>query len=124
MIEPNERFFSEGQGYFGPRENPATETHCNVWDWDQLRLIKVKGTAKLFPPEEDVETSVLANFADYLSPEIRAITVDDDGLLIGVSTDPEEDDMFFIGYLPFTLCQSLADCSTIYFSGTSRTRSA
>ncbi|CAI7621807.1 unnamed protein product [Penicillium bialowiezense] len=115
MIDPDERFFSEGQGYFGPRENPATETHCNVWDWDQLRLIKVKGTAKLFPPEEDVETSVLAKFADYLSPEVRAITVDDDGLLTGVSTDPEEDDTFFIGYLPFTLCQSLADCSTVYF---------
>ncbi|KAJ5420535.1 hypothetical protein N7465_003054 [Penicillium sp. CMV-2018d] len=71
MIEPDERFFSEGQGYFGPRENPATETHCSVWDWDQLRWTKVKGTAKLFPPGEDVETSVLAQFADYLSPETR-----------------------------------------------------
>ncbi|KAJ5516957.1 hypothetical protein N7527_008517 [Penicillium freii] len=78
MIEPDERFFSEGQGYFGPRENPATETHCNVWDWDQLRWTKVKGTAKLFPPGEDVGTSGLAQFADYLSPEVRAITVDDD----------------------------------------------
>jgi hypothetical protein len=116
MIEPDERFFSEGQGYFGPRENPATETHCNVWDWDQLRWIKVKGTAKLFPPGEDVETSVLAQFADYLSPVVRAITVNDDGLLTGVSTDPEEDDTFFVGYLPFSLCQSLADCSTVYFS--------
>ncbi|KAH8429391.1 uncharacterized protein LDX57_007055 [Aspergillus melleus] len=116
MIDPQDRFFSEGQGYFGPRENPLTETHCNVWDWDQLRLIKVKGTAKLFRPEEDVEVSVLAQFADYLSPEVRAITVDNDGLLTGVSTDPEEDDTFFIAYLPFSLCQSLANCSTIYFS--------
>ncbi|KAJ5333668.1 uncharacterized protein N7506_007451 [Penicillium brevicompactum] len=114
MIDPQYRFFSEGQGYFGPREDPVTETHCNVWDWDQLRLIKVKGTAKLFPPEEDVETSILAQFADYLSPEVRAITVNDDGLLTGVSTDPEEDDTFFIGYLPLSLCQLLADCPTIY----------
>ncbi|CAG8285577.1 unnamed protein product [Penicillium nalgiovense] len=91
MINPDERFFSEGPGYFGPRENPATETHCNVWDWDQLRWIKVKGTAKIFPPGEDVEASVLARFADYLSPEFRVITVDDDGFLTGVSTDPEED---------------------------------
>ncbi|KAJ5352686.1 hypothetical protein N7452_001660 [Penicillium brevicompactum] len=116
MIDPQYRFFSEGQGYFGPREDPVTETHCNVWDWDQLRLIKVKGTAKLFPPEEDVETSILAQFADFLSPEVRAITVNDDGLLTGVSTDPEEDDTFFIGYLPLSLCQSLADCPTIYLS--------
>jgi hypothetical protein len=48
MIKPQDRFFSEGQGYFGPSDNPITETHCNVWDWDQLRMIKVKGTAKLF----------------------------------------------------------------------------
>lgn len=116
MIDPQDRFFSEGQGYFGPRENPATETHCNVWDWDQLRLTKVKGTAKLFPPGEDVETSVLEQFADYLSPEVRAITVNDDGLLTGVSTNPEEDDTFFIGYIPFSLCPSLADCPTVFFS--------
>jgi len=116
MIKPQDRFYSEGQSYFGPRENPRTQTHCNVWDWDQLRLIKVKGTAKLFPPDEDVENSVLAQFADYLSPEVRAITVDDERLLTGVSTDPKEDDTVFVGYLPFSLCQSLADCSTIYFS--------
>ncbi|CAI7596791.1 unnamed protein product [Penicillium glandicola] len=116
MIKPEERFYSEGQGYFGPRERPTTETHCNVWDWDQLRLIKVKGTAKLFPPDEDVENSILAQFADYLSPEVRAITVDDGGLLTGVSIDPGEDDTPFVAYIPFSLCPSLADCSTIYFS--------
>ena len=116
MIEPKNRFFSEGQSYFGPRENPITEAECNVWDWDQLRLIKVKGTAKLFPPEEDVESSVLAPLAVHLSPEVRAITVNDDGLLTGVSTDPAEDDTFFIGYIPFSLCPSLQHCSTIYRS--------
>lgn len=51
-----------------------------------------------------------------LSPEVRAITVDDDGLLTRVSTDPEEDETFFIGNIPFSLCQSLARCSIIYFS--------
>lgn len=116
MIDPQDRFFSEGQGYFGPRENPTTKTHCNVWDWDQLRLIKVKGTAKLFPPQEDIETTILAQFADYLSPEVRAITVNDDGLLTGVSTDPEEDDTFFIGYIPFSSCPSLVNCPTIHLS--------
>ncbi|KAJ5355612.1 hypothetical protein N7517_010221 [Penicillium concentricum] len=70
MIKPEDRFYSEGQGYFSPRERPITETHYNVWDWDQLRLIKVKGTAKFFPPDEDVENSILAQFADNLSPEV------------------------------------------------------
>lgn len=91
MIKPEDRFYSGGQGYVGSRDNSQTETYCNVWDWDQLQLIKVKGTAKLFPPDEDIENSVLARFADYLSPKVRAITVDDDGLLTGVSTNPEED---------------------------------
>lgn len=79
-------------------------------------MVKVKGTAKLFPPEEDRELSILARFADYLSPEVRAITVDDDGLLTGVSTNPEEDDTLFLAYIPFPLCGSLADCRTIQYS--------
>jgi hypothetical protein len=116
MIKPQDRFFSEGQGYFGPRENPMTETHCNVWDWDRLRMIKVKGTAKLFPPDEDVEIPVLARFADYLSPEVRAITVDENGLITGVSTDPEEHDTSFMAYIPFSMAESLADCRAIHFS--------
>lgn len=116
MIDPQDRFWSEGQNYCGPSENPTTETYCNVWDWDQLRMIKVKGTAKLFPPEEDSELSILARLADYLSPEVRAITVDDDGLLTGVSTDPREDDTLFLAYIPFSLCGSLADCRTIQYS--------
>ncbi|KAJ5557981.1 hypothetical protein N7535_009474 [Penicillium sp. DV-2018c] len=116
MINPEDRFWSEGQNYYGPRENPITETYCNVWDWDQLRMVKIKGTAKLFPPEEDRELPILARLADYLSPEVRAITVDDDGLLTGVSTDPEEDDTLFIAYIPFSLCESLANCRTIQYS--------
>ena len=79
-------------------------------------MIKIKGSAKLFPPEEDIELSILAQFADYPSLEIRAITVDDDGLLTGVSTDPEEDDTIFLAYPPFSMCESLADCRTVRYS--------
>ncbi|KAJ5906116.1 uncharacterized protein N7473_003032 [Penicillium subrubescens] len=95
MVKPQDRFFSEGQCYFDPSENPRTETRCNVWDWDRLPMVKVKGTAKLFLPDENIEIQILAQFADYLSSEVRAITVDDNGLLTGVSTDPEEDDTLF-----------------------------
>ena len=79
-------------------------------------MVKVKGAAKLFPPEEDRELSILARFADYLSPEVRAITVDDDGLLTGVSTDLEEDDTLFLIFIPFSLYGSLADCRTVQYS--------
>ena len=116
MIKPQERFLSDNQGYFGPKENPLTEAHCNIWDWDQLRMIKVKGTAKLFPPDGNIEPSILAPLADYLSPEVRAITVDDDGLLTEVSTDPGEDDTMFIAYPRLSLCGSLAGCRTIQYS--------
>ncbi|KAL3460739.1 hypothetical protein BJX64DRAFT_290048 [Aspergillus heterothallicus] len=112
-MKPQDRLYSEGQGYLGPRENPTTETHCNFWDWDRLKMIKVKGSAKIFPPDEDVEVPILAQFAGCLSPEVRAVTVDDDGLLTGVSTDPEEDDTPFVAYLPFSIARSLAGCRTI-----------
>ena len=78
-------------------------------------MVKVKGTAKLFPPEEEVENSVFAQFADLLSPEVRAITVNNEGLLTGVSTDPEEDETIFIGYLPFSFIEP-TDCHTIQYS--------
>ncbi|KAJ5781700.1 uncharacterized protein N7518_010183 [Penicillium psychrosexuale] len=121
MIKPQERFLSDNQGYFGRKENPLTEAHCNVWDWDQLRMIKVKGSAKVLPPEEDKECLILAQFADHLSPQVRSITVDDDGLLTEVSMDPNEDDTLFVAYLPFSMIKSLpgcslADCRTIYYS--------
>ncbi|KAJ5952942.1 uncharacterized protein N7479_011355 [Penicillium vulpinum] len=76
-------------------------------------MIKVKGTAKVFPPDGDKELLILAPLADSLSPEVRAITVDDDGLLTEVSTDPEDDETDFIAYPPISLCGSLADCRTV-----------
>lgn len=79
-------------------------------------MIKLHGTAKLFPPEEDKELLILAQFADCLSPEVRAITVDNNGLLTGVSTDPEEDDTLFLAYVPFSKCESLADCRIVQYS--------
>ncbi|KAJ6124354.1 hypothetical protein N7471_011671 [Penicillium samsonianum] len=63
----------------------------------------VKGTAKLFPPDGDIELSILAPLADFLSPEVRAIIFDDDGLLTDISTDPEEDETMFIAYPPVSL---------------------
>lgn len=115
-MKPQDRFYSEGQAYFGLRENPLTETHCNVWDWDRLRMVKIKGTAKLFPPDEDLEIPILEQFADYLSPEVRAVTVDDDRLLAGISTDPEEDDTPFVAYLPLSVVGSLANGRKIHYS--------
>ncbi|KAJ5693261.1 hypothetical protein N7462_002684 [Penicillium macrosclerotiorum] len=121
MINPAYRFFSSSQVYFGLSEIPGVETHWDVWDWNQLRLIKIKGTNNILPPDADVELRVSSQFADYLSPTVCAITVDDDGLLTGISTDIEDDDTNFIAYLPFSVLTSLencriADCRTIKYS--------
>ena len=113
MIKPPERFFSEIQCYFGSSQDATTETHYNVWDWDQLRMIKFKGTARMFQPD-DVDVRILAQLADYLSPEVRAVTVDDDGLLTRVSTDPEEDDTLYVAYIPLSIVG--ANCHTIQHS--------
>ncbi|KAH8725357.1 hypothetical protein GQ44DRAFT_653220 [Phaeosphaeriaceae sp. PMI808] len=116
MIKPESRFVSDGQVYFGTGDDPTDEVHCNIWDWDQLRLVKIKGTAKLFPCELYAEIPIFAQFADLLSPEVRAITVDDEGFLVGVSTDAKEDDTVFVGYLPYSIVDSLADCQTVEHS--------
>ncbi|KAJ5718594.1 hypothetical protein N7488_004240 [Penicillium malachiteum] len=100
------------QAYFGDVDDPATECHCNLWDWDQLRLIKVK----FFSPEDDAETSIFARYWHYLSPEVRQITIDKDGLLTGISTDPDIDETEFTAYMPFSFCEHLANCPKIYFS--------
>ncbi|KAJ5386917.1 kinase-like domain-containing protein [Penicillium cosmopolitanum] len=65
---------------------------------------------------KDIEVPILAQFADYLSPEVRAVTVDEDGLLVGVSTDPEEDDTPCFAYIPLSAAGSLANYGTIQYS--------
>ncbi|KAI0401418.1 hypothetical protein F4802DRAFT_580738 [Xylaria palmicola] len=116
MIKPEERFFSEGQCYFGRHDDPTAPAFCNIWDWDQLRMIKLNGTVKIFPPEEDLEVPILARFADLLSPQVCAVTLDDDGLICEISTDPDEDDTLFLAHIPFSAVESLHDCRTIQYS--------
>jgi hypothetical protein len=116
MISPEERFFADGGGYLGSTENPQTRCFVNVWDWDQLRMFKLNGTAKVFPLEEDRQCRILAQFVDYLSPEVCAIDIDDDGLITGVSADPEEDETMFVPHFTFSSIPSLADCGTVYHS--------
>ncbi|KAJ5691300.1 hypothetical protein N7488_012035 [Penicillium malachiteum] len=59
MIDPENRFWADDQCYFGSSDNPEPEFQCDVWDWDQLRVVKIKGTAKLFKEDEGIELSVL-----------------------------------------------------------------
>jgi hypothetical protein len=62
------------------------------------------------------DRQILAQFADYLSPEVRAVALDDDALITMVSTDPEEDETIFVPHFPFATVPSLADCRIIQYS--------
>ncbi|KAJ8062784.1 hypothetical protein OCU04_008041 [Sclerotinia nivalis] len=115
MIPPEDRFWTESQSC-DAGEDPGAKSLCNVWDWDQLRMIKLKGTLKVLPPDENKGNLILAQFADYLSPEVRAVQLDDDGLICGVSQDSEEDERILVPYPPFSTVKSLAGCRTIKHS--------
>lgn len=79
-------------------------------------MIKVIGTSKIFPSDESRELKLLSQFVDYLSPEVRAVTFDNDGLITGVSTDASEDETIYIPYFPLASIPSLSDCRTIQYS--------
>lgn len=84
-------------------------------------MIKDQGHRQTVSAREDKECLFLAKFADYLSPEVLVVIVNDDGLLTGVSTDSNEDDSLFVAYIPFSMIKSLPDCSradccTIFYS--------
>jgi hypothetical protein len=53
-------------------------------------MVKLKGTSKIFPYEDDHELQIFAPFADTLSPEVRAVDIDNYELITGISKDPSE----------------------------------
>lgn len=113
MIKPEERFFSDGGCYFGVPECPRTEAHLNIWDWDQLRMFKLKGA---FKPDEGDELQIFAPLADCLSPEVRAVDIDNDGLMTGFSKDLKEDETIYLPRFCFETVPSLPECDTIQYS--------
>lgn len=77
-------------------------------------MVKVKGIAKLSLPDKDVRFRFC--LADYLSPEVSAVTVNNDGLLTENSTVPNKDDIIFLAYLLFSITPSLFNCCVIQSS--------
>ncbi|KAI9711552.1 MAG: hypothetical protein M1820_002117 [Bogoriella megaspora] len=115
MINPQERFFTGGQICFGSSEDPRSRVHCEVFDWDQLRWVTIVGTAKLFPRDEDAEIPIFARLVDELPSDAHRATVDDDGFLVSVSTDPENDYTLYVPYLRYSTLESLRDCRTVQY---------
>ncbi|KAF2463935.1 uncharacterized protein BDR25DRAFT_337634 [Lindgomyces ingoldianus] len=76
----------------------------------------VSGPKKLLPPEEEKEIVVLERYINQLPHNAHAITVDDNGLLVSVSTNPEDDPTLIPYYARYSDAPSLQGCLTIRLS--------
>ncbi|KAI2083893.1 hypothetical protein LOZ36_005287 [Ophidiomyces ophidiicola] len=65
------------------------------------------------PPEEGIEIDILTKYIDKLSLDVCSITVDNQGKLVSVSSDPEDDDTMAIYYPPYSQPTSLHDSLVI-----------
>jgi len=91
-------------------------TTTNVVDWDERRIVNISGPTKLFPDDEEVEIQVLDRYIDLLSPCAHSLEVDDQGLLISVSSDPKDDTTCVVNYPHYSDVPSLSDCHTVELS--------
>ncbi|KAL9072452.1 MAG: hypothetical protein Q9157_005098 [Trypethelium eluteriae] len=87
-----------------------------IIDWDQRRWYAVKGSPKLLPDDDTKEIDVLKRHIDQLARNVYSITVDDEGLLVSVSTNPEEDPTLITHFPRYATAPSLQDCSTVKLS--------
>ena len=88
----------------------------NIIDWDQRRWYTINGSTKFLPPEEGREIDVLKRYIDLLAQNVHSITVDDEGLLVSVSSNPEDDQTQIIHYPRYSKVPSLQDCPIIRLS--------
>ncbi len=65
-------------------------------------MVKIKGTAKIKPPNEDAEVPILKRFVDYLLPKVRAVMADNDLLISQVATDPQKDGIYILLDIPLS----------------------
>ncbi|KFY75330.1 hypothetical protein V499_04701 [Pseudogymnoascus sp. VKM F-103] len=110
MIEPSDRFWVVGEQVKG-------NVHTGqVIDWDQRRWYTIEGPVSLIPPDENVDIDVLKCYVGQLGQTVQSITVDDKGLLVKVSSDPEDDRTLTTHYPRFATAPSLQNCLTVHLS--------
>ena len=88
-----------------------TGTTKVIIDWDQRRWFMVKGSTELLPPEGKIEIDIIERYIDHLAPSVHSLTVDNEGLLVSVSSDPNDDATLVTYYPRVCNCPSLRDCS-------------
>jgi hypothetical protein len=110
MIAPSDRFWIAGEQVRG-------HVHTGqVIDWDQRRWYNITGPLTYIPPDGDVDIDVLKRYIGQLGRSVQSITVDDNGRLVKVSSDPEDDRTITTHYPRLANAPSLQNCPLIQHS--------
>ena len=100
MIEEKWRYFAPGGAI-----TPGGPSTWYILDWDQRRLIAV--TMDEAQESEDTAIRHLRRHIDSLGPDVLEIHLSQDGELVSLSTNPEDDHTFYAYHPPLRAIQPL-----------------
>ncbi|OBT58846.1 hypothetical protein VE04_00847 [Pseudogymnoascus sp. 24MN13] len=92
MIDPRCRFWSPYGALF-----PGGPNLWHILDCDQRRWVTVAGSQKALPDDPDA-IEILSRHIDQLDPGVHKITVSDEGDIISISSDPDDEVAWFTHY--------------------------
>ncbi|KZF24031.1 hypothetical protein L228DRAFT_255352 [Xylona heveae TC161] len=110
MIPPEYRISPVSQCLFGDSKISTTI------DYDERRWYTITGPLSYFGEDGEKEIGVLKRYIDQLSPNVCVIRVDENGLLVTVSSDPRDDPTFTPEYPRYLTAASLQNYSTVKLS--------
>ena len=110
MIEPQDVFWVDG------RDTDGETLNGNVLSWDERRQVTVTGPASYLSAAEDLEIEVLERCVHLLGRNVYAITVDDEGSLVSVSSDTADDPTFAVNHPNYFDAPSLFNLPMLPFS--------
>ncbi|KFY71689.1 hypothetical protein V499_08116 [Pseudogymnoascus sp. VKM F-103] len=92
MIDPTYRFWSPYEDK--PNGGPYS---WHILDCDQRRWVTVTGSPKAVPRDPDA-IKILRRHIDQLDPAVHKITVSDEGDIVSISSDPNDEAAWFVHY--------------------------
>lgn len=93
MIEEESRYFAPDGAI-----TPGGPSTWHILDWDQRHIIAV--TMDEYQESEDVSIGHLKKHIDALGPDVYAVHFSQDGELVSVSTNPQDDETTCVYYPP------------------------